>query len=429
MSNDTIFARATGVGAAGVAIMRVSGPEALEIQNHLTGRDILPRVPSLRHLLSSDGTVIDEALVLFFPAGSSFTGENVVEFQCHGSLAVMDALALELSSLGARLAEAGEFTRRAFLNGRLDLAQVEGLSDLVQAETDVQRRQALNVMQGALSRKTAEWRDLILQALALVAATIDFADEEVPIDVTPDVRRLITKVRSSLETELSGLWYSERVRSGFEVALVGAPNVGKSTLLNRLAGRDAAIISDIAGTTRDIIEVRMDLDGLPITFLDTAGLRDASNEVERIGISRTEDRAARADLRIFLGSGATGYVSPHIEDIQISPKTDMHPQGDGLAVSGLTGQGVEELLRMIRERLSARAVIDTVATHKRHGQAIKSAIGALNHADQSLDDLLKNPELITVALQEAAQTLSSLIGDVDVEHILDHVFSRFCIGK
>ncbi|MEO1562338.1 MAG: tRNA uridine-5-carboxymethylaminomethyl(34) synthesis GTPase MnmE [Pseudomonadota bacterium] len=429
MSGDTIFACATGIGAAGVAIMRVSGPKALTIQKTITGQDIAPRDPSLRRLRGRAGEVIDEALVLFFPSGSSFTGEDVVEFQCHGSPAVIDALAQELEAIGARSAEAGEFTRRAFLNGRMDLAQVEGLSDLVQAETDAQRRQALTVMQGALSKKTLEWRDLVLQALALVAATIDFADEEVPVDVRHDVIQLIERTRASLRTELEGLWYSERVRSGFEVALIGAPNVGKSTLLNALAGRDAAITSDIAGTTRDIVEVRMDLDGLPVTFLDTAGLRDAEDEVEKIGIARTEDRARSADLRIFVGPDAVRYVDIQPGDLRVSPKADLFPSAPELAISGKTGQGVPELLQMVREHLSKRAVIDAVATHQRHGEAIKSAIVALDRAEGSLDQLLDNPELITVALQDAAQALSSLIGDVDVEHILDQVFSRFCIGK
>lgn len=427
--SDTIFARATGIGAAGVAVIRVSGPEAASTVQALTGKSIDERQPSLRRLKSHDGSVIDEALILRFGAGASFTGEDVVEYQCHGSPAVVAALEAELAHLGLRLAEPGEFTRRAFLNGRLDLAQVEGLSDLVMAETDAQRRQALATMSGRLSDKIAEWRGDLVRATALVSATIDFADEEVPVDVRPEVEELIDKVFLALQTELAGLPFAERVREGFEIAIVGPPNAGKSTLLNALAGREAAITSDIAGTTRDVIEVRMDLDGLPVTFLDTAGLRDTEDQVEQIGVSRAVQRAEMADLRLFMGDEAKNHIDMRDGDILIAPKSDISDAGDGLAVSGVTGAGLDQLVQTVHQTLAGRAVLDSSATHARHGQAISQAISQLERAKAGLDDLLELPELVTAALMDAAEALSSLIGDVDIEHILDEIFSRFCLGK
>lgn len=426
---DTIFARATGIGAAGVAIVRVSGPDAPQTVYSLTGTPIKERVPSLRVLKTSDGTPIDEALILRFGSGASFTGEDVVEYQCHGSPAVVSALESELSSKGLRLAEPGEFTRRAFLNGRLDLAQVEGLSDLVAAETELQRRQALATMSGKLSENIVKWREGLIRAMALVSATIDFADEEVPMDVRLEVEALIDEVHAALTKELVGLPFAERVREGFEVAILGAPNAGKSTLLNALAGREAAITSDIAGTTRDVIEVRMNLDGLPVTFLDTAGLRETDDRIEQIGIERAISRAQAADLCLFMGEEARSHFAMRDGDILVSPKSDIKEAATGLAVSGITGEGIDALVQQVRDTLSARAVLDTSATHARHADAIKRAIEQLDKARAGLDHLLDLPELVTAALKDAADALSSLIGDVDVEHILDEVFSRFCLGK
>jgi tRNA modification GTPase len=267
---DTIYSLATGRGKAGVAVVRVSGPRAVDCAEHLAGFRPTGRVPSLRRLHDGDGALIDEALVLFFASGQSFTGEDVVEFQTHGSPAIVAAVLDQLSSLdGVRLAEPGEFTRRALENGCLDLAQVEGLADLIDAETEAQRKQAVRVFDGALGERTERWRIDLIRAAALLEATIDFADEDVPVDVTPEVNQLTTGVLNEINREIAGSSAAERIRDGFEVAILGEPNIGKSTLLNALAGRDAAITSAVAGTTRDVIEVRMDLKGLPVTFLDT----------------------------------------------------------------------------------------------------------------------------------------------------------------
>ena len=259
VEQDTIFALATAPGKAGVAVVRLSGTRVSEAADLLCGGLPSPRLASLRVLKDGEGRRLDEALVLYFPEKASFTGEAVLELQLHGSVAVVNQVLRVLSNIeGLRLAEPGEFTRRALENGCMDLAQVEGLADLIEAETEAQRQQALRVLSGDLGKIAEVWRNDLIRAAALIEATIDFADEEVPVDVTPEVNALLSETRKTLEREIAGVSVAERIRTGFEVAILGAPNVGKSTLLNALAGREAAITSEIAGTTRDVIEVRMD---------------------------------------------------------------------------------------------------------------------------------------------------------------------------
>jgi tRNA modification GTPase len=281
---DTIYALASARGKAGVAVVRLSGPEAHDAARALCGPLPEPRRTALR-VLRWQGRDLDHALVICFEKCASFTGEASVEFHLHGSQAVVaEVLRVLAEQPGLRLAQAGEFTRRALENGCLDLAQVEGLADLIDAETEAQRVQALRVLSGAIGQKVEAWRRDIIRAAALMEATIDFADEDVPVDVTPEVRGLLDGLLDSIGKEVAGASVAERIREGFEVAIIGAPNAGKSTLLNALAGREAAITSEIAGTTRDVIEVKMDLAGLAVTVLDTAGLRETSDQVEALGV-------------------------------------------------------------------------------------------------------------------------------------------------
>lgn len=374
---------------------------------------------------------LDEALVLCFAKGASFTGEDVVEFQCHGSPATVSALLSALGCIdGLRLAEPGEFTRRALENGVLDLAQVEGLGDLLEAETEAQRRQALRVLSGALGAKVDRWREALIRAAALLEATIDFADEDVPVDVTPEVTGLLDEVAASLRSEIDGVSVAERIRDGFEVAIVGPPNAGKSTLLNHLAGREAAITSEHAGTTRDVIEVRMDLDGLPVTFLDTAGLRESTDEVETIGIARAVARAEAADLRVFLldDTGKTQGLAPSPEDIVLRGKADLADDA-GKGVSGLTGEGVAALVAQISTTLEGRASRTVTATRERHAEAMRRAGGAIAEAQNQLSLGMETAELAAEDLRRAVRALETLLGRVDVETLLDEIFSRFCLGK
>ena len=426
---DTIFALASARGKAGVAVYRISGP-----QSH-AALAFLCDVPPARHAalrrLVWQGDVLDEGLVLVFDAGASFTGEASVELQVHGSLAVVQALGRALADCpGLRPAEPGEFTRRAFENGRLDLAQVEGLADLIDSETEVQRRQAMRVLSGAVGKRAEAWRRDLIRAGALVEATIDFADEDVPVDVTPEVTVLVQGLLHDLRREIEGTRFAERVRDGFEVAILGAPNAGKSTLLNALAGRDAAITSEIAGTTRDVIEVRLDLDGLAVTLLDTAGLRESDDKVEQIGVSRAVQRAETADLRVFLLDHPAErlLIAPREGDIVVLGKADLHPEASD-AVSGLTGQGMDQLIARISATLGQKAASAGVMTKERHRLAMSRSVEALESARSQIETHGSAAELVAADLRRAARALDVLVGRVDVENLLDEIFSSFCIGK
>ncbi len=428
---DTIYAVATARGRAGVSVVRVSGPAAQTSAVLLTGRPATDRVAELRKIAAPSGQQIDTGLVIGFAGGKSFTGEETVEFQVHGSAAVLSALLGALEELdGFRIAEPGEFSRRALENERLDLTQIEGLADLVDAETEAQRRQALNLLQGGLSGQAGQWREEMIRALALIEVTIDFTDEEIPEDTYLEVGAILTRLREQLAKEVAGAAISERIRDGFEVALVGAPNAGKSTLLNALAGRDAAITSDIAGTTRDIIEVRMDLGGLPVTLLDTAGLRPTEDQVERLGIDRTLTRAEASDVRVFLRSTRDEELSiePRAGDIIVYGKGDL-TDVPSPSVSGLTGAGVDELVNRLQDVLQERAANAGTAVRARQRLAIQAALDYIKAAERELKDGPDRSEIAAENLHRATHALGVLIGAVDVERVLDEIFSSFCLGK
>ena len=426
---DTIFALASAPGKAGISIVRLSGPLAIIVAEKLTKSKLKEKQPNLRVIYDSDNHFIDQALILIFSKPCSFTGENVVEFHLHGSSAVVSSVIKLLGNFkGLRSAEAGEFTRCALDNGKLDLAQVEGLADLIDAETDAQHKQAARIFNGALGKKTKEWRAKLVKAGALLVATLDFADEEVPEEVTPEVEKLINMVLSDLDKEIIGVQTAERIRSGFEVAIVGAPNLGKSTLLNYLVGRDAAITSNVSGTTRDVIEVKLDLRGLPVTILDTAGIRKSDDKVEEIGISRALERSSLSDLRIVLtedGEYPVGLKKRDTDIICIA-KDD---QGNRGGVSGKTGAGIDRLKNNIWDILNDKAQYVGIATRERHKSSMVNAKKFLGNAVVSLRDGPEYYDITAEEIRAATSALDSLIGRIGVEDVLDEVFSSFCLGK
>ncbi|WP_282022147.1 tRNA uridine-5-carboxymethylaminomethyl(34) synthesis GTPase MnmE [Ruegeria faecimaris] len=427
---DTIFALASAQGKAGVAVIRLSGPLAHPAAAALSGAALPSRGMRVRSLYGKDGSRLDDGVVLTFQAPASFTGEDVAELQIHGSTAAVNAVMRCLADMdGLRLADPGEFTRRALENGKMDLTQVEGLADLIDAETEAQRKQAQIILAGELGNLAERWRRDLIRAASLLEAVIDFADEEVPTDVTPEVRQLITDVIADLQREAEGVRIAERIRTGFEVAIVGLPNAGKSTLLNALAGRDAAITSEYAGTTRDVIEVRMDLEGLPVTLLDTAGLRETDDHVESLGIERAKKRAEAADLRVFLTDDPKELGVQLLEgDIQVHPKSDLRNSPDE-GISGKTGQGVDRLISNISRVLGDRTTTHGIATRERHRIALITARDALSAAIVVLES---GPDLYDIAAEElrtAIRALEALVGRIGVEDLLDEIFSSFCLGK
>lgn len=414
----TIYAEATPPGRGGISVVRLSGSEARAIGEAIAGPLPEARRAELRSL--RDGELIDRGLVIRFDEGASFTGEEVVEFQIHGAPVVVRRLELALRRHGARLAEPGEFTRRGLLSGAIALSEVEALSDLLSAESEAQRQQAMRVVSGELTRWTESLRGRLVRAGALIEVSLDFADEEVPEDVPAEVFDLLNGVREDILAELSGYPAAERLRSGFEVAIVGPPNAGKSSLLNRIARRELALVSDIAGTTRDVIELHTELGGLAVTFLDTAGLRDTVDAVETMGVERAVARARAADLRVHLSE--TGEpVGDLLKDGDLVLRTKADHGGKG--VSSVTGAGIEEMLASIRNRLSLRVAGAGIISRRRQAEALEDAARAL---DITRD---RPAELIAEAVRQASHRLNEVIGRVAPDDYLDEIFSRFCIGK
>lgn len=419
---DTIFAEATPPGRGGVSVVRISGPDACRALQQLAGSVGPARQAQLRGL--RDGSdLIDRALVIWFQEGASFTGEEVVELHLHGAPVISARVATALLSMGLRRAEAGEFTKRAFLNGQIDLAEAEGLADLLAAETEAQRKLAMRAAEGEVGEFADEIRRKLIRAGALIEATIDFADEEVPEDIPSEVFTLLDEIRDQLRQALEKYPATERLRQGYEVAIIGPPNAGKSTLLNQIAQREVALVSNIAGTTRDIIELRVDLRGLPVTFLDTAGIRDSSDPIEAMGVERALNRAQAADLRIHLsekGAAQDGFV---LGDLVLKSKSDLDGGDSQNTVSPLTGKGVAELLDQVYDTLRMRVADSSLISHKRQAESITRAIDALDIDDAAL------PELLAEAVRQANHQLLSMVGRVGAEDYLDEIFLSFCIGK
>ena len=445
MSRETIYAVSSAPGKAGVAVVRVSGPGSLESFCALTGIDEpSPRRVYFRPLKNLHGDLLDQAVAIFFKGPASFTGEDVAEYHLHGSPAVIASFFAALSAFAEhRPAEHGEYTRRAFENGKLDLTEAEAVADLINAETQAQKEQALLQMGGALSRLYEGWRQRLIRAMAYIETVIDFPDEDIPDDQVktayPDLRAIATEIRAHLNDGYRG----ERLRDGIHIVIIGAPNAGKSSLLNRLARRDAAIVSPLAGTTRDIVEVSLDLAGYPVILSDTAGLRqevlpddDGHGAVEAEGIRRALDRATHADIKILLFDGTIPPDEKTLalidgDSIAVLNKSDMpgyNPSVSGaIPVSLMTGDGLDKFLaaltKKIEERYSVARETPSI-TRARHRAALEDCVSCI---EAGLSAAL--PELLAEDVRMAARSLGRITGRVDVEDLLDVIFRDFCIGK
>ena len=447
--SDTIFALSSAPGRAGIAVLRVSGPTSAAAIEALTGQALPPpRQACLRAFRSPAGVVIDRGLLLWFPGPKSFTGEDLAELQVHGGRAVVQGLLDVLAAQPqCRIALAGEFTRRAFEAGKLDLAEVEGLADLIAAETEAQRTQALRQADGSLSRQVDLWAQSLTRALAHVEAEIEFPDEAIGEDIDPQIKDIVAETEREIEAALADRGVGERLREGFSAVLLGAPNVGKSSLMNRLAARDVAIVSEEAGTTRDVIEVSLDLGGYPLTLADTAGLRSAAEAesvgaVEREGMRRSLSRAESADLTIEVvdageslervqsaeGGEEPGRLTVLNKVDLLSTESACLCQTDGvIAVSAKTGEGLDRLVDALKVRLrdlSDKGRSSPLITRARHRQALDDCRAALARGQGAA-----SPELLAEDLRLALRALGRIVGRVDVEDVLDVVFRDFCIGK
>jgi tRNA modification GTPase len=429
--SDTIFALSTAPGRAGVAVIRVSGPQAVDAAVSLAGSCPAARVATLRTFRKPDGEVLDRGLVLYFPGPASFTGQDVVEFHLHGGRAILAGVIGVLENLeGLRPAEAGEFVRRAVEAGKMDLSQAEALADLLDAETGAQRRQALRGLQHGIGRKADLWRDQLIEALALVEAAIDFSEEE---DVGTGLVDRAASACQALLAELDAVLAApdgERLKEGFTIIVAGPPNAGKSTFINAVAGREVALATPHAGTTRDMIEVMLDLGGYPVVLVDTAGLRDASDPVEQEAISRARARAETADLVLWLAEGGVP-AAPTFGDTEVwlvATKADLGTSrtDGGHVISTTTGRGLAELLASVQTWAEDRfaGAESALITRSRHREALGAGASCLKSALQQSE-----PELMAEDLRLAARSLGRISGRVDVEDVLDRIFGQFCIGK
>lgn len=427
---DTIFARASAPGKSGVVVIRVSGPLASQA---VSGFCSLPsdRGFSLSLFRDVDGSIVDEVLVLYFPSGQSFTGEEVVEIQAHGSPAVCDKILSLLGSAdGCRLAEPGEFSKRALENGNLSLTELEALGDLIESETETQRQQAMWGFTGGLDDVVSSWRSSLISCSALLESSIDFADEDVPDEVSDAFFDQVVGLRAALNDMLARSKRALKIRDGFVVSISGPPNVGKSTLFNYISGQPLAIVSDLAGTTRDSLEVSVDLDGYPVRLVDTAGIRDVGDALENLAIGRSREVIERSDLRIFLvlSDGDLELFDVQADDIVCFGKSDIG-QSDRFSVSGLTGEGVQELLGLISDRLMTKSPVELAVARQRQVDCLSDALSNLDLVLSRRSYGVEYPEILAGSLSLAIADLDRFLGRIDVEEVLGEIYSKFCIGK
>ncbi len=442
----TIFALSTGPGISGVAIIRISGNETRKVVEALTGEPLpRPRVACLKKFNKINSSeLIDEGILLWFPGPNSYTGEDMAEIQVHGSKAVIDALHSSLSDIeNCRLAEPGEFTKLAFQNGKINLLKAESIADLISSETEIQRKQAIKIMNGKSADQFNFLREKLLKILSHVEAKIDFPDEDLPNNILDEIKNSSDEVIAKIKKILDDQKVGERIREGFKIAIVGPTNAGKSSLMNYLSNRDVAIVSEIAGTTRDVIETHLNIDGYPVTISDTAGIRDSKNDIEKKGIKLSLNRAEEADLKLVVADAKnpdfTGVLKDFLDEnaILVINKSDLlkndidsdFKKTNHVLISIKENKNIEELISKIKNNLKNKFITsdDTLITRERHRQHLQQCLDHLNNFNQKkeIEDFDKAAE----DLRLATRHLGMIVGKVDVEEILGSIFNDFCIGK
>lgn len=443
MDNQTIYALSTIQGRSGVAVIRISGSSALEAINLLTDIDtkkIKPRYAYFADIKNQTGQLLDKAIVLYFKSPQSFTGEDIVEFQIHGSRAVINSILSALAEIdGFRYALAGEFSKRAFYNHKMDLTQAEGLADLIDAETSEQQKFAIRQMEGSLKNLYESWREELLKVLAHLEAYIDFPDEEIPNDVIQNLENTVFKIKNEIQNHLNSSSCGESMREGFRVVILGKPNSGKSSLINTLTSRDAVIVSDIAGTTRDAVDIHMDINGYPVIFTDTAGLRETTEEIEQKGIEIAYNKAKDSDLIINLFDASentyqgienidkskTIEVANKIDKIAPEQITKLKEQGF-ITISAKNKIGIDKMLTIISDNIKNLIAGNSglLITRHRYREALKNTVNCLNQFN-----LNKEIELAAEDIRLASREIGKITGFIEVDEILDKIFGSFCIGK
>jgi len=442
----TIYALSTGPGISGIGIIRVSGEETKKVIKLLTNAALpKPRAATLRKINKiNTSELIDEGIILWFPGPESYTGEDMAEFHIHGSKAVIDALHASISEIeNCRLAEPGEFTKLAFQNGKINLLKAESIADLISAETEIQRRQAINIMNGKSADKFNSLREKLLKILSHVEAKIDFPDEDLPEDILKNIKKISNEVILNIKKILDDQKVGERIREGFKIAIIGPTNAGKSSLLNHLSNRDAAIVSEIAGTTRDVIETHLNIDGYPVVVSDTAGIRDSKNEIEKKGIKLALDKAENADLKLIVIDAKSidfkGVLKELMDEnaILVINKSDLLKKDlnfeiknfEHVLISVKNNLNLEDLILKIKNKLKNKFITseDILITRERHRQHLEQSLNYLKNFEEKneAEDFDKAAE----DLRLATRHLGMIVGKVDVEEILGSIFNDFCIGK